>query len=81
MDIRCEAGGIRRVGVGGGAVRMMIGRARRMRVGGGAARIGVSAHSAEGIEVGDGVAGGIIKINKNFFSFFVPAADLVGVRC
>ncbi len=33
------------------------------------------AHGPEGVEVGDGVAGGIIKINKNFFSFFLPMAD------
>ena len=63
MDIRCEVGGGGETGIRG--VVGVDGRG--------------DTHGPEGDEVGDGVAGGIIKINKNFFSFFLPSADIVCV--
>jgi len=38
-----------------------------------------AAKVSQGVEVGDGVAGCIIKIHENFFSFFVPSVEFVCV--
>ena len=62
MEIRCK------MGFGGRSRRVMVGEC----VGGGM----TATKGAQGVEVGDGVACGVIKINENFFSIFVPSADI-----
>ena len=89
MDIHCNAGFggcVSRVVAGGGVYPLVGGRGGRVvaggrvypLVGGRGGRVD-AAKSPQGVEIGDGLAGGIIKIYENLFSFFVPSADPVCV--